>query len=177
MTSGAAWFALATFDAPEHLCAWVEVGESLRRSYDGRPVEGRVLAERALETFERYGLGRGVLRARHARAVALYTAGEIREAHREFRTVLRSKDATGLDRARAVSGAAFCLAARGRFHDAAKEYSPVRRRLRGEGAMTEQYLLQGEMKVALGTAGRWHLRRDGLAAFALAGGEGRVPCA
>ena len=69
----AAWAALGAFDAPEHLCAWVEVGESLRRSYEGRPVEGRLLAERALETFERYGFGRGVLRARHARAVALYT--------------------------------------------------------------------------------------------------------
>ncbi len=163
----AAWAALGAFDAPEHLCAWIEVGESLRRSYDGRAVEGRLLAERALETFERYGLGRGVLRARHARAVALYTASEFREAHREFRAVIRSKDATGLDRARAVSGAAFCLAARGRFHEAAKEYSRVRRRLRGEGAMVQQYLLQGEMKAALGTAGRWHPRRDGLAAFAL----------
>jgi tetratricopeptide (TPR) repeat protein len=163
----AAWAELGTFDAPEHLCGWVEVGEALRRSYDGRPVEGRLLAERALETFERYGLGRGILRARHARAVALYTGSEFREAHREFRAVLGSKDATGLDRARAVSGAAFCLAARGRFYDAAKEHSPVRRRLRGEGAMTQQYLLQGEMKVALGTAGRWHPRRDGLAPFEL----------
>ena len=163
----AAWAALGAFDAPEHLCAWIEVGESLRRSYDGRAVEGRLLAERALETFERYGLGRGDLRARHARAVALYTAGEFREAHREFRAVIRSKDATGLDRARGVSGAAFCLAARGRFHEAAREYSRVRRRLRGEGAMVEQYLLQGEMKGALGTAGRWHPRRDGLATFAL----------
>jgi tetratricopeptide (TPR) repeat protein len=163
----AAWAALGAFDAPAYLCAWVEVGESLRRSYDGLPVVGRLLAERALETFERYGLGRGVLRARHARAVALYTASEFREAQRELRAVLRSKDATGLDRARAVSGAAFCLAARGRFHDAAKEYSPVRRKLKGEGGMVEQYLLQGEMKAALGTAGRWHPRRDGLAAFAL----------
>jgi len=162
-----AWAALGAFDAPEHLCAWVDVGESLRRSYEGRPVEGRLLAERALETFDCYGLGRGVLRARHARAVALYTASEFREAHREFRAVLSSKEATGLDRARAVSGAAFCLAARGRFHEAAKEYSPVRRKLKGEGAMVEQYLLQGEMKAALGTAGRWHPRRDGLAAFAL----------
>jgi tetratricopeptide (TPR) repeat protein len=162
-----AWAALGAIDAPEHLCAWVEVGESLRRSYDGRPIEGRLLAERALETFERYGFRRGILRARHARAVALYTASEFREAHREFRAVLRSKDATGLDRARAVSGAAFCLAARGRFHEAAKEYSPVRRKLKGEGAMVEQYVLQGEMKVALGTAGRWHPLRDGHAAFAL----------
>jgi tetratricopeptide (TPR) repeat protein len=163
----AAWAALGAFDAPEHLCAWAEVGESLRRSYVGRAVEGRLLAERALETFERYGLGRGVLRARHARAVALYTASEFREAHREFRAAIRSKDATGLDRARSVSGAAFCLAARGRFHDAAKEYSRVRRRLRGEGAQAEQYLLQAEMKAATGTAGRWHALRDGLAAFPL----------
>jgi tetratricopeptide (TPR) repeat protein len=163
----AAWAALGAFDAPEHLCAWVEIGESLRRSYGGRAVEGRLLAERALDTFERYGLGRGIVRARHARAVALYTAGEFREAHREFRAAIRSKDGTGLDRALAVSGAAFCLAARGRFHEAAKEYSPVRRRLRGEGAQVQQYLLQGEMQAALGTAGRWHLRRDGLAAFAL----------
>ena len=171
----AAWAALGAFDAPEHLCAWVEVGESLRRSYEGRPVEGRLLAERALETFERYGLGRGILRARHARAVALYTASEFREAHREFRAVLGSKDATGLDRARAVSGAAFCLAARGRFHEAAKEYSPVRRRLRGEGAMTG----------AVPAAGRDESRaRDGrpLASapgrprgVRVAGGGGRVP--
>ena len=161
------WAALGTFDAPEHLHAWVEVGESLRRSYEGLASEGRLLAERALETFERYGLGRGIVRARHARAVALYTAGEFREAHREFRAVIGSKEATALDRARGVSGAAFCLAARGRFHEAAKEYSPVRRKLRGEGAMVEQYLLQGEMKAALGTAGRWHPRPDGLAAFAL----------
>ena len=163
----AAWAALGAFDAPEYLCAWIEVGESLRRSYDGRAVEGRLLAERALEAFESYGLDRGIVRARHARAVALYTASELREAHREFRAVIRSKDAAGLDGARAVSGAAFCLAARGRFHEAAKEFSPVRRRLRGEGAMVQQYLLQGEMKGALGTAGRWHPRRDGLAAFAL----------
>ncbi len=163
----AAWKALAGFDAPEHLVAWVEAGESLRRSYEGRPVEGRLLAERALETFERYGLARGALRARHARAVALYTASQFREAHREFRAALGSKVATQLDRARAVSGAAFCLAARGRFHEAAKEYSRVRRRLKGEGAQAEQYLLQGEMKVALGTAGRLHQRGDGLAAFAL----------
>ena len=33
--------------------------------------------------------------------------------------------------------------------------------------MVQQYLLQSEMKTALGTAGRWHPRRDGLAAFAL----------
>ena len=33
--------------------------------------------------------------------------------------------------------------------------------------MVQQYLLQGEMKMALGTAGRWHSRRDGLPAFAL----------
>jgi tetratricopeptide (TPR) repeat protein len=163
----AAWLALGSFDSPEHLAAWAEAGESLRRSYAGRPVEGRVLAERALDTFERYGLGRGIVRSRHARAVALYTASEFREAHREFRAVIASKDATNLDRARAVSGAAFCLAARGRFHEAAKEYSPVRRKLRGDGAMVQQYSLQGEMKAALGTAGRWHPRRDGLAAFAL----------
>jgi len=171
----AAWTALAGFDAPEHFVAWVEAGESLRRSYEGRPVEGRLLAERALATFERYGLARGVLRARHARAVALYTAGAFRDAHREFRAALGAKDSTQLDRARAVSGAAFCLAARGRFHDAAKEYSRVRRRLKGEGAQVEQYLLQGEMKAALGTAGRWHQRKDGLAAFALpeAGGAFR----
>jgi tetratricopeptide (TPR) repeat protein len=162
-----AWVALGAFDAPEHLCACVEVGESLRRSYEGRPVVGRRLAERALETFERYGLARGIVRARHARAVALYMGSEFREAHREFRAVIGSKDATGLDRARGTSGAAFCLAARGLFHDAAKEYSRVRRRLRGEGAQVEQYLLQGEMKAALGTAGRWHPRPDGLAAFAL----------
>ncbi len=163
----AAWVAFGDFDAPEHLVAWAEAGESLRRSYEGRPVEGRLLAERAIATFERYGLERGALRARHARAVALYTASEFREAHRGFRSVIASRDATRLDRARVVSGAAFCLAARGRFHDAAKEYSRVRRKLRGEGAQVEQYLLQGEMKVALGTAGRWHQRPDGLAAFAL----------
>ena len=163
----AAWAALGDFDAPEHLVAWAEAGESLRRSYDGHATEGRLLAERALATFERYGLERGALRARHARAVALYTAGEFREAHREFRSVIASRDATRLDRARAVNGAAFCLAARGRFHNAAKEYSRVRRKLGGEGAQVEQYLLQGEMKVALGTAGRWHQRPDGLAAFAL----------
>ena len=33
--------------------------------------------------------------------------------------------------------------------------------------MVQQYLLQSEMKTALGTAGRWHPHRDGLAAFAL----------
>ncbi len=162
-----AWSEFGAFDAPEHLCAWAEIAESLRRSYEGRAVEGRVLAERALETFERYGLDRGIVRARHALAVAQYTAGEFREAHRGFRAVIVLKDATGLDRARGVSGAAFCLAARGRFHDAAKEYSRVRRKLRGEGAQAEQSLLQGEMKIALGTAGRWHPRADGLAAFAL----------
>ncbi|HEX7403834.1 MAG TPA: hypothetical protein VF287_07460, partial [Usitatibacter sp.] len=151
-----AWATLGAFDAPEHLCAWVEVGESLRQSYEGRAPEGRLLAERALETFEHYGLARGIVRARHARAAALYTASEFREGHREFRAVIGSKDATGLDRARGVSGVAFCLAARGRFREAAKEYSRVRRRLRGEDARGEQYLLQGEMKVALGTAGRWH---------------------
>ncbi|MEO8586432.1 MAG: tetratricopeptide repeat protein [Acidobacteriota bacterium] len=162
-----AWAELGAFDAPEHLLAWVEIAESLRRSYEGRAVEGRVLAERALETFERYGLQRGIVRARHALAVAQYTASEFREAHRGFRAVIVSNDATKIDRARAVSGAAFCLAARGRFHDAAKEYSRVRRRLRGEGAQLEQYLLQGEMKAALGTAGRWQQRMDGLVGFAL----------
>ncbi len=162
-----AWAALGALDAPAHLFAWVEVGESLRRTYEGRAAEGRLLAERALETFEHYGLARGVVRARHARAAALYTASEFREGHREFRAVIASKDATGLDRARGVSGAAFCLAARGRFHDAAKEYSRVRSRLRGKAARSEQYLLQGEMKIALGTAGRWHPRRGGLAPFAL----------
>jgi tetratricopeptide (TPR) repeat protein len=169
---GAAWTALEEFDAPEHLIAWVEAGESLRRSYLGRVLEGRLLAERALATFERYGLGRGILRARHARAVALYMASRFRDAHREFRAVITSKHATGLDRARAVSGAAFCLVARGRFHEAAKEYSRVRRRLRGDGAQIEQCLLQGEMKVALGTAGRWHRRPDGLAAFPLPQADG-----
>jgi hypothetical protein len=163
----AAWAALGAFDAPEHLCAWVEVGESLRRSYDGRAVEGRLLAERALETFESYGLARGILRARHSQGVALYTAQKFREAHREFRAVIASKEGTSLDTAWAVSGAAFCLAARGRFHEAAKEYSRVRRRLQGEGAPVQQYLLQGEMKAALGTAGRWSSRRDSGPAFAL----------
>ena len=52
----AAWVAFGDFDAPEHLVAWAEAGESLRRSYEGRPVEGRLLAERAIATFERYGL-------------------------------------------------------------------------------------------------------------------------
>ena len=36
----AAWAALGAFDAPEHLCAWVEVGESLRRSYEGTAGRG-----------------------------------------------------------------------------------------------------------------------------------------
>jgi tetratricopeptide (TPR) repeat protein len=161
------WAMLATFDAPEHLYAWVEVGESLCRSYEGRAVQGRLLAERALETFERYGLTRGILRARHARAIALYMAGEFREAHRFFRGVFESKGTTNLDRARAVSGAAFSLAERGRFHEAAEEYSRIRRKLHGEGAYAEQYLLQAEMKAVLGTAGRWHLRSNGLAWFAL----------
>jgi hypothetical protein len=164
---GAAWSALAEFDAPEHLIAWVETGESLRRSYGGRAPEGRLLAERALATFEGYGLGRGVLRTTHARAVALYAASRFHEARREFRAVMASKEATGLDRARAVSGTAFCFAARGQFHDAAKEYPRVRRKLRGEGAATEQYLLLGEMKACLGTAGRWRAPLGGGPTFAL----------
>ncbi|HEX7546270.1 MAG TPA: hypothetical protein VF368_06055 [Gemmatimonadaceae bacterium] len=108
--------------------------------------------------------------------MALYTAQKFREAHREFRAVIASKEGTSLDTARAVSGAAFCLAARGRFHEAAKEYSRVRRRLQGEGALVQQYLLQGEMKAALGTAGRWSSRRDSRPAFALpeAGGAFRA---
>jgi tetratricopeptide (TPR) repeat protein len=162
-----AWEALGAFDGPEHLVAWVEVAESLRRSYLGRLIEGRLLAERALDTFERYGLTRGIGRARHARAVALYYSAAYREAHREFHAALRAKDATTSDRARAVSGAAFCLAARGRFIEAAKEYSAVRRKLKGEGAAREMYLLQGEMKACLGTAGRWHSTRESTPAIAL----------
>ena len=162
-----AWHALADADAPEHLAAWAEVAESLRRSYLGRPVEGRLLAERALGTFERYGLAPGVLKARHARAVALYYGASYREAHREFRAALGTRDATGLDRARAVSGAAFCLVARGRFVEAAKEYSIVRRRLRGDSAVVEQYLLRVDMKLALGTAGRWSAGLTGRPVFAL----------
>ena len=70
--------------------------------------------------------------------------------HREFRSVIASRDATRLDRSSAPSTARLSASpCAGWFDNAAKEYSRVRRKLGGEGAQVEQYLLQGWMKVAL----------------------------
>lgn len=111
--------------ADESDFAMVELHESQRRSFDGRPRQGLALAERAERTFERTLMPDFAARARYARALALAVLKRPEEAlalFRDARTVFEEHALWAMyDSTLGSIGAA--LAELGRLDEARREYA------------------------------------------------------
>ena len=111
--------------------AQVELAESQRRSFLGRPVEGLILVDRAAATFETYGLEDQVARARGARGIAFGYLTRHEEAVIEFRAALASFERFELWSAYVsmLNGLGFTLVRMGQLGAARREFARALRRV------------------------------------------------
>jgi tetratricopeptide (TPR) repeat protein len=112
-------------DADEIRIALTEYSDSQRRSFAGSPAQGLVLARRARETFDRFGLEDFSARARVAEGIALCLLGKDEEALGYFRSAIPVFEAHGLwsNSVSVVNDLGFCLARLGRLAEARREFS------------------------------------------------------
>ncbi len=111
--------------------AQVELAESQRRTFLGRPGKGLRLADRAEETFQEYGLEAQAARARGARALAFSYLGRDEEAIAEFQRARGEFERLQLWNAwvSALNGAGSSLMRLGRVEEARREYARALRRV------------------------------------------------
>ncbi len=111
--------------------AQVELAESQRRTFLGRPGEGLRLADRAADSFREYGLEAHAARARGARALAFSYLGRDEEAVAEFRGAREAFERQGHWNAwvSALNGAGSSLMRLGRIEEARREYARALRRV------------------------------------------------
>jgi len=111
--------------------AQVELVESQRRTFLGRPGEGLRLVDRAEETFQEYGLEAHAARARGARALAFSYLGRDEEAVAEFRRARGEFERLDHWNAwvSALNGAGTSLMKLGRVEEARREYARALRRV------------------------------------------------
>jgi len=111
--------------------AQVELAESQRRTFLGRPGEGLRLADRAEETFQEYGLVAHAARARAARGMAFSYLGRDEEAVAELRRARGEFERLELWNAwvSALNGAGSSLMRLGRLEEARREYARALRRV------------------------------------------------
>ncbi|HEX5133770.1 MAG TPA: tetratricopeptide repeat protein [Thermoanaerobaculia bacterium] len=105
--------------------ALTELDESQRRSFAGSPEQGLLLAQRARETFDRFGLDDFSARARVGEGIALSLLGRDEDALRCFRGAIPVFEALGLWRnsVAVVNNLGFSLARLGRLDEARREFS------------------------------------------------------
>lgn len=136
--------------------AQVELAESQRRTFLGRPAEGLRLANRAAEAFEEYGLEAHAARARGARALAFSYLGRDEEAVAEFRGAREAFERQGQWNAwvSALNGAGSSLMRLGRIEEARREYARALRRVsRTERPAVHAFIRSNLAKILL-AAGR-----------------------
>jgi tetratricopeptide (TPR) repeat protein len=121
-------------DADEIRIALTEYGDSQRRSFAGSPAQGLVLARRARETFDRFGLEDFSARARVAEGIALSLLGKDDEALGYFRSAIPVFEAHGLwsNSVSVVNNLGFSLARLGRLEEARREFSRSLKRVSRE---------------------------------------------
>lgn len=137
--------------------AQVELAESQRRTFLGRPGEGLRLADRAADTFQEYGLEAYAARARGARALALSYLGHDEEAVAEFRGAREAFERQGQWNAwvSALNGAGSSLMRLGRVEEARREYARALRRVsRTERPAVHAFIRSNLAKILL-AAGRF----------------------
>ncbi len=137
--------------------ALTEFHESQRRTFAGRPGEGLILARRARETFERFGLQDFVVRARVAEGIALSALGRDEEAIAFYRVAVPFFEAHGLSSnyASAVNSLGASLARLGRLDEARREYSRALRRVSRERHPSILAAIRNGLAVVLFSARRY----------------------
>jgi tetratricopeptide (TPR) repeat protein len=129
-----AYRSFARAGADEISFALVENIESQRRSFSGEGRTGLLLARRAHETFEAYGMDDYAARATVTEGVAHWGLEEYEDAVRAYRSALPIFERQQLwsNYVGALNNAATCLIKLGRFDEARREYARALRRFSHE---------------------------------------------
>lgn len=160
-----AWRSFGHGSASESRLAQVELAESQRRTFLGRPAEGLVLAERSARSFEALGRAEQLARARGSRALALSYLDRDEEALIDFRAARDGYEEAGFWNGwvTALNGIGACLLRLGRLDEARREYARALKRVsKGERPSVHAFV-RGNLARTLFEAGRY---ADAARAFA-----------